>query len=270
MQRHRHDAKAAVIGGAGGFFAGLTGVGGGAVLVPLLVGLLRMGQHRAHGTSLAVIAMSAFAGSLTYARTTSIDWRLAGAVLPSALAGAAIGATFVHRIPAAQLRGLFGGFLMLVAARMMLPEGGTVAAADGLWRLLLGGGIGLAGGMLSGALGVGGGAIFVPALVLLFGESQHAAQGTSLVVILPTAVAGTVTHWRHRSVDGRTAVWLGAGAVPSSAAGAAVASSLRADVLQRGFAAVLLAVGLQMLRSGWRAARTPAAQVEGAPTHDAG
>ncbi|GBD23239.1 hypothetical protein HRbin29_00899 [bacterium HR29] len=263
-------ARAAAIGAAGGLFAGLTGVGGGAILVPLLVSALRMRQHAAHGTSLAVIGAGALAGAATYARTTSIDWPLAMTLLPTALLGAAAGATFVQRIPAIRLRALFGAFLFAVALRMALPLGGAAAHVDGVWRLLLGAGTGLAGGLLSGALGVGGGAVFVPALVLLFGESQHAAQGVSLAVIVPTAAAGTATHWRHGSVDGSVAAWLALGAVPGSAAGAAVASSLRADVLQRGFAAVLLAVGAQMVWSGWRAARTPAAQVEGTPTHDAG
>ncbi|WP_448595652.1 TSUP family transporter, partial [Thermoflexus hugenholtzii] len=124
-------ARAAAIGAAGGLFAGLTGVGGGAILVPLLVSALRMRQHAAHGTSLAVIGAGALAGAATYARTTSIDWPLAMTLLPTALLGAAAGATFVQRIPAIRLRALFGAFLFAVALRMALPLGGAAAHVDG-------------------------------------------------------------------------------------------------------------------------------------------
>lgn len=256
MKRRPRAWATAAVGALGGAFAGLTGVGGGAVLVPLMVGVLRLRQHTAHGTSLVVIAASSLAGVLIYGSFERVDWLLAGALLPTALAGAVAGAAFVQRIPAAELRAAFGAFLLVVAARLLVSAGGEGIHLDGAWRLPLVTGAGLAGGFLSGALGVGGGAIFVPTLVLAFGEGQHAAQGVSLAVIVPTAATGSITHWRHGTVDGETAAWLASGAVPGSVAGAAVASSLGADVLQRGFAVVLVIVGTQMLWSGWRAVRT--------------
>lgn len=73
--------------------------------------------------------------------------------------------------------------------------------------------IGLAGGLLSGLFGVGGGVIFVPALVTLLGLPQRRAQGTSLAVILPTAIVGLLTYAHARPIDVRLAVPTAIGAV---------------------------------------------------------
>ncbi len=109
-----------VTGGVGGFFAGLTGVGGGAILVPLFTTLLRMPQHRAHGTSLAVVVFAAIAGGSRYIWQDAIDWALAGALLSGSLLGAYLGARWVMRIPERELRLLFSLFLVAVGARMLV------------------------------------------------------------------------------------------------------------------------------------------------------
>jgi hypothetical protein len=111
------------------------------------------------------------------------------------------------------------------------------------------------GGLVSGALGVGGGAIFVPALVLLLGTDQHEAQGVSLCVIVAAAITGSLTHARHGSVDGRAARAIVPLAVPAGIAGALVASWLNGDVLQLIFAVVLVGVGIQMFFTATRGLR---------------
>ena len=73
--------------------------------------------------------------------------------------------------------------------------------------------IGLAGGLLSGLFGVGGGVIFVPALVALIGLPQRRAQGTSLAVILPTALVGLLTYAHARPIDVRLALPAAIGSV---------------------------------------------------------
>lgn len=80
--------------------------------------------------------------------------------------------------------------------------------------------IGLAGGLLSGLFGVGGGVIFVPALVALLGLPQRRAQGTSLAVILPTAMAGLLTYAHTRPIDVQLAVPTAVGAVVLAVASA--------------------------------------------------
>ena len=106
-------------------------------------------------------------------------------------------------------------------------------------------------GGLSALLGIGGGVVLVPLLVL-FGKSQHLAEGTSLLVIVPTAAAGVWAHTRSGFVNARFAVLLGAGGVVGAWVGARVALAVDAGSLQRIFAVFMLAVGAKLLRDGLR------------------
>jgi hypothetical protein len=235
---------------AGGFFSGLTGVGGGAVMVPLMTGVLRMRQHAAHGTSLVIIVFAAAAGGLTSVAREGAAWTLVATLLPASLVGAYAGARLVHHLPAMRLRQVFGAFVLVVGARLLLfAHVSPLFDAHGAEEALIGSLIGLTGGLISGALGVGGGAIFVPGMVLVLGTDQHQAQGASLLVIVGAAAMGAWTHSRHGSIDAGAVRVIAFAAVPAGVAGAYVASLLDGDVLQRVFAVVLVAVGVQMLAS---------------------
>jgi uncharacterized protein len=107
--------------------------------------------------------------------------------------------------------------------------------------------IGVAAGFLAGLLGVGGGILLVPAMVLLLGFGQHVAQGTSLVVIVPAAMIGTWTHYRRGTIRPRDALLVAAGGVIGAAIGSLSALSIDDAILQRLFAAVLLVVAVRML-----------------------
>ncbi|MCC7364143.1 MAG: sulfite exporter TauE/SafE family protein [Dehalococcoidia bacterium] len=240
----------------GGLFSGLTGVGGGAVMVPLMTGVLRMRQHTAHGTSLVVIIFAAAASAFVYAVGEGIDWALVAVLLPASLAGAYAGARLVQLVPGTRLRQLFGLFVFLVGVRLLLfRDVDPVFDVSGLREAALGAAIGLAGGLLSGSLGVGGGAIFVPAMVLLLGVDQHAAQGASLCTIVAAALVGALTHARHGSLDASAAKLIVPAAVPAGIAGAALAAQLDAGVLQRIFALVAVVVGVQMFVTATRMLR---------------
>lgn len=107
------------IGAFDGLFSGLTGIGGGAVIVPLLVTALKIPQHDAHGTSLAIIVLVAFAGVPVYAAEAPVDWLLAGELAAGSIVGVVVGARLMLRIRANHLRRAFGLFLALVAIRML-------------------------------------------------------------------------------------------------------------------------------------------------------
>jgi uncharacterized protein len=109
--------------------------------------------------------------------------------------------------------------------------------------------IGLAAGFLAGLLGVGGGILLVPAMVLLLGFDQHVAQGTSLVVIVPAALIGSWTHYRRGTIRLRDAMLVAAGGIVGAAIGSVSALSLDDELLRRLFALVLLATAARMLLS---------------------
>jgi uncharacterized membrane protein YfcA len=257
--RERRRSIVAATGASGGFFSGLTGVGGGAIMIPLMTGALKMRQHTAHGTSLFIIIATALAAAITYQVRTGVNWALVATLLPSSIAGAYAGARLVQYLPAMRLRQVFGVFLLLVGVRMLaFREVASVFDASGAVEAGIGAGIGLAGGIVAGALGVGGGAIFVPALVLLMGVSQHEAQGVSLWVIVVAAGIGAWTHARHGSVDREAVLAITPVAVPSAMLGALVASWLDGDILQRIFGVVVVVVGLQMMLTATRTLRREA------------
>ncbi|MDQ6919747.1 MAG: sulfite exporter TauE/SafE family protein [Candidatus Dormibacteraeota bacterium] len=99
---------------------------------------------------------------------------------------------------------------------------------------------GLAVGVLSGVMGIGGGILLVPIMVLGFGFTQHVAQGTSLAAIVPTAIVGAYTHDRAHNVDRGAAIWLSVGGLAGALLGALVAVQLPRELLVRLFGALLL------------------------------
>ena len=113
-----------LIGAAAGMLAGLTGVGGGVFLVPLMVGLLVMVQHQAHGTSLAVIFPIALVGAITYAIyghiLGNVDWGVILGLALGGIVGVVLGARLMMRVPARQLRWTFGIFLVVVGTFMII------------------------------------------------------------------------------------------------------------------------------------------------------
>lgn len=107
--------------------------------------------------------------------------------------------------------------------------------------------LGLATGLIASMMGIGGGIIFVPSLVVFFGFAQHVAQGTSLAIILPTAIVGTVLHARKGRVEWRVALLIAAGGVVGGLIGSRAALALDPDLLRRMFAALLVVIAARML-----------------------
>ena len=107
--------------------------------------------------------------------------------------------------------------------------------------------IGLTAGLLAGLLGIGGGVVMVPAMVLIVGLDQHVAQGTSLLVIIPAAAFGSFTHYRHGRLAIRDAAALALGGVLGAAVGSVTALSLDDQLLRKLFAILILAVAVRML-----------------------
>jgi uncharacterized membrane protein YfcA len=108
--------------------------------------------------------------------------------------------------------------------------------------------IGLAGGLIAGLLGVGGGVLFVPGLVLFLSLSQHQAEATSLLAIIPVAIVGTYRQDRYGNVNRRDALLLGLLSLAGAAGGVALANALSGAALRDAFALLTVVIAIQLLR----------------------
>ena len=247
--------RLALIGLIVGFFSGLFGVGGGIVLVPLLIVVVGFDQRRASGTSLAAVLPTAIAGMVSYAAHGSVDW-IAGAILAAgAVVGSLVGTWLLHHTHHLALRWFFIVFLLLVAARLffLIPDRSIVLDFTP-WVVVALVALGLVTGVLSGMLGIGGGVFIVPALMLGFGVGDLIAKGTSLLMIIPTSVVGTIANVRRGNTDLKAAAIIGGLSVPASIGGAALAWSVPPMLGSILFALLLVYCAVQL---AWSARRKP-------------
>jgi len=107
-------------GAVAGLIAGFLGIGGGILLVPMMVGLLGLTQHKAHGTSLAVIIPIAIISAIVYAMRGHINWTLVATIGSSSVIGVIIGAKLMMKVPAHRLRQFFGVYTIAIATLLLL------------------------------------------------------------------------------------------------------------------------------------------------------
>jgi uncharacterized membrane protein YfcA len=113
--------------------------------------------------------------------------------------------------------------------------------------------IGLLGGVVAGLLGVGGGVLFVPGLVIFLSLNQHQAEATSLLAIVPVALVGTYRQDRYGNVARKDALLLGALSLAGAAGGVALANAVSGRLLRDGFAVLTLVVAAELVRKALRA-----------------
>jgi uncharacterized membrane protein YfcA len=226
-----------------GLGSGLFGVGGGLLLVPILTRRFGFSQHQAHGTSLAVIGLTALAGVVVYAWNGHVAWITAAVVALASAITARFGARLTTRLSSSGLSRAFAIFLVLIAVRLLVktPEPGPVSFHHGWVGLAIDLGLGAAVGVVAGFMGVGGGILAVPVFTLALGMTQQAAQGTSLAVIMVSGPAGAIEHARHGHVVGGLVPWLAIGSLVGAPISSWVAQILPHAVLVRSFALFLLA-----------------------------
>jgi uncharacterized membrane protein YfcA len=243
-----------------GIAGGLFGVGGGAVMIPILTARFGFTQHQAHGTSLAAIGFTAVVSLVIYATHSSVAWGTAALIGIASIVTAPIGARLAQRLSSRNLARAFAVFLILVGIRLLWnPPGETARLGSGAAVIGFDLGLGLVTGLISGFMGVGGGIIVVPALVLLAGMTQQLAQGTSLAVILFAAPAGAIEHMRQGNVIKRVVPGLAIGAAIGGPLAALLALHLPRLTLTRAFAVFLMAQAVLALLRSRKPVPTPAA-----------
>lgn len=246
MGRSYSTWSIAVVGILAGFLAGLFGVGGGILIVPGLVLAVGMSQRLAHGTSLAAVLPISVASAITYIAHDNVDWPVAACLTVGAVGGAVIGTRLLVVLPVRTITVLFIGLTVVSAVRLFID-----VDADGRAALTVPGGVvlvvvGLAAGILAGLLGVGGGIIVVPAMILLLGIDPTIAKGTSAAMIIPTALIGTWRNRKSANADLRVAAVVGVAGIVTAALGAVLSDRMDDDLSNVLFAILLLAVALRL------------------------
>lgn len=176
-----------------GVSLGLLGSGGSILCVPLLVYLVGHNEKQAIAESLLIVGGLAVAGAILRVRTGDIRWRAVLSLAPATTVGAVGGSALSGAIPGAVQLVLLGTLMVAAAGAMLRPPQPRRADAARAAPLLLAA-VGAGIGAVTGIVGIGGGFLIVPALVLLTRFEQGPAVGTSLVLIAINSAAGFTTH----------------------------------------------------------------------------
>jgi hypothetical protein len=228
-----------------GLSLGLLGGGGSILAVPVLVYVARFEAREAIAASLAVVGTTSLAGAFLHARAGRVRFRAVALFGGAGMAGAPVGALATRLVPPPALLVLFGLLMLIVGALMLRRGPGFEPAASQPAAAPAMAAAGLMLGLLTGFLGVGGGFLIVPALVLLVGLPMHEAVGTSLVVIALNCAAGLLGHLEAGFPVGTTAAFT-AVATLGALAGARLSDDVAPQRLRRAFGAFVLLVGLAL------------------------
>ena len=182
-------------------------------------------------------------GVVGYGTSGSVDWVAAVILASGSALGALAGTHALQRLPQRALRLAFSAFLLANAISLFLTLGSSgsprsLSVASALGLLL----IGLFAGTIAGLLGVGGGVVVVPALVLLASMAVAKAKGTSLAVIVPTALVGTLRNLRTRNVDLVLAALVGITGMASTYLGTKLSVDMSPRLSKTLFACLLVAI----------------------------
>ncbi|MFC5138896.1 sulfite exporter TauE/SafE family protein [Actinomycetospora rhizophila] len=248
-------AGIATIGAVGGVVGGLIGGGAGVLYVPALDRFTAMSRARVHGTSTIAQIGLCVAGVAAYAvGGGAIDLRVGIPMMIGGTLGGFLGPWVLARTRETVLRVLLIAILVLTALKFGIDAFGPplftrAVVSPGLladpWFFLptavL---VGVVIGAWSGAMGLGGGLLAVPAMVLLFGVELHVAAGTSLLMFIPNSVVGSWVHVRQGTASARWGWLLGLASVPGVVVGALLGLALDTEVLGLVFGtfALLMAV----------------------------
>ena len=239
------------IGLTAGLFGGILGIGGGLIMIPLMVGVLKLTQHKAHGTSLVALVFTGIGGAITYASHGAINLTAAALLALTAVLTAPLGARYCNVLTEKKLKKYFGAFLIFCSVLLILKPYltdfiGIVPGYSKIIVLLITGALT---GFLSGMMGVGGGTIMIPIMVIVAGLTQHVAQGTSLLVMVPAGGIGAFSHWKMGNVEKGILWGLIPGIILGTYLGGNIANIIPNDTLRLIFAAMLIFVGVRYFRT---------------------
>jgi uncharacterized membrane protein YfcA len=237
-----------------GALVGLLGGGGSILAVPALVYAAGQSLPQAVATSLLVVGITAVVALLPRLRAGQIAWRIALLFGAAGAATAFAGAAVNRLLPEDVVLALFAALMIGAGIRMLQekPSTGVACATDGspvnwrrcLPRTLAGG---LVVGFLTGLLGVGGGFLIMPVLVMVLGLPMTTAIGTSLVIVALNSAAGFTAHAGDTALDVPVTIAFTAAAVVTALAAGRLATRLDTVRLRRWFAYLVFVVAAAVL-----------------------
>lgn len=248
-----------------GVIAGLFGVGGGILIVPVLLFLFHLdginpaiSMQLAVGTSLATIVITNISATWHHHQRKGVHWKIVQDYIPGILLGAWLGSQLASGISGKILIQMFGGFEILVGLKMIHASHGH-ASPPLRWSEKLNPWIALAIGTISSMFGIGGGTLTVPALTLITGLSMPQAVGSASAIGLALALAGSLGHvqagWHNPDLPTEAlgflmpSAFLGiiAGTLLTTPLGVRLAHTVDPVRLKRGFGLFLALVGLKLI-----------------------
>jgi uncharacterized membrane protein YfcA len=255
-----------LLGSFAGFVAGLLGIGGGVILVPLFLWLFSIVDfpadlivHTAFGTSLAVILPTAISSTLGHRKRGNVDWHMVGFLALGGVFGSLLGSSAAAVIPGDKLKMYFGLMQILVSLKLIFykpyipPE--NLARAKRTSLLL----VGFAGGIYSSFFGVGGGVVAVPLMLIFLQLPIHLAVGNSSALIVVSSFSAVICYIWFGIQDSSSAPFslgyvnflvaflVAPLAMICARLGVKLASRTSHDKLVKIFAALLMIVGVKIL-----------------------
>ncbi len=231
-----------------GVTLGLLGGGGAILTMPVLVYILRVPVKAAVPSSLVVVGLASLVGMLRHRRAGHVNSRAALAFGPAAVVGSLAGSRLALSVDGRLQLAIFAMVLVVAAVQMLQASRRDAAIVQHVPRPLpvlmgIGGGV----GVLTGLVGVGGGFLFVPALTILAGLEMKQAVGTSLALITLSCAAGLVGYLGKVHLDVSLVAWFTGLALVGVAIGSALVPRMPQAGLRRGFAILMLVMGVLVL-----------------------
>ena len=241
-----------VVGLGAGTLGSMLGVGGGIIMVPALT-FLNVPPTQAASTSLIAVMATSISSTIEYSRQKRINYGLGLQIAACAIPGGVLGAVLSEYLLQDTFKLYFGILLILTGLYILYRNSvlkdrhvkrRSLALQVGVFAASFGAGI------ISSLFGVGGGIIFVPAMLLVLGLTMHTAAPTSQFTLMMTAIAGVFTHSALGHPDYLQAIVLSIGAFVGAQIGARLSLITKDVLLQRLLAAVLMTVASIFILDG--------------------
>lgn len=243
-----------ILSGLIGLSLGLIGGGGSIITVPVLVYALGVEPYEAVGMSLAVVGATSLVGAGLHWRRGNLQLKTGLTFGAAGIVGALVGSPLTRLLSPPVLMLTFAALMLAIAVLMLRrkPSGSVETESaeqiPSVWKAVS---AGFAVGVLTGFLGVGGGFLIVPALVMFGGLSMKDAIGTSLFVIFMNCVAGLIGHASQNNFDWSLTAQVTILAVAGTVFGTLLSHRVTANKLQKGFAVFVLTVAVFLMAKNY-------------------